>query len=377
MREPAGLDVHSAKYPNSLGFQQKIRKLFFIEKAGSILYYRIVPAYHFVGIVYKFRVIRSITMTVLESEPMSRHTTFRTGGPARWFCPVSCVSEMIEVMDFAAEKNLPLYVIGRGSNLLVSDRGIDGVVMEIADGFKKITVTQNTESEECGYIYAEAGAQLSAVAAAARDAGLAGLAFASGIPGTIGGGISMNAGAYGGEMKDCVEYVDVLHMESGTGHEPGDPGEETEGVSYRRERISGKDMRFSYRHSRCQEEKILILGAMLKLPKGDSEKIAEEMKDLNQRRREKQPLEYPSAGSTFKRPEGHFAGKLIQDAGLRGCAVGDAMVSEKHCGFVINRGNATSDDIYRLIRHIEEEVEKQFGVRLETEVRLLGDFSMS
>jgi len=328
-------------------------------------------------------------MTVLESEPMSRHTTFRTGGPARWFCPVSCVSEIIEVMDFAAEKDLPLYVIGRGSNLLVSDRGIDGVVMEIADGFKKITVTENEPDQaniadsavkyddtEYGYIYAEAGAQLSAVAIAARDAGLAGLAFASGIPGTIGGGISMNAGAYGGEMKDCVEYVDVLHMEIGTGHEQEDPGEETKSISYRRERISGKNMRFSYRHSRCQEEKILILGAMLKLPKGDSVKIAEEMKDLNQRRREKQPLEYPSAGSTFKRPEGHFAGKLIQDAGLRGYAVGDAMVSEKHCGFVINRGNATSDDIYRLIRHITEEVKNQFGVTLETEVRLLGDFSI-
>ena len=184
----------------------------------------------------------------------------------------------------------------------------------------------------------------------------------------------MNAGAYGGEMKDCVEYVDVLHMESGTGHEPGDPGEETEGVSYRRERISGKDMRFSYRHSRCQEEKILILGAMLKLPKGDSEKIAEEMKELNQRRREKQPLEYPSAGSTFKRPEGHFAGKLIMDSGLAGSCVGGAMVSPKHCGFIINNGNATATDIYELIKNVQNTVKEKFDVVLEPEVKLIGEF---
>ncbi|MBO6162154.1 MAG: UDP-N-acetylmuramate dehydrogenase [Eubacterium sp.] len=289
---------------------------------------------------------------IVENEPMSRHTTFRTGGPARWFCPVSSVSDICAVIAFAREQQKPLYVIGRGSNLLVSDLGIDGVVMEIADGFRDIRV----EGER---ITAEAGASLSAVAAKARDAGLAGMAFASGIPGTLGGGISMNAGAYGGEMKDIVETVQVLDLT--------DP-ENTIRT------LAGEELQFSYRNSRCHREPLLILGATLKLVPGDKAQIAEEMQELNRRRREKQPLEYPSAGSTFKRPEGYFAGKLIQDAGLRGYSVGDAAVSEKHCGFVINKGNATSDDIYRLIRHVEAEVKKTFGVQLETEVRLLGEF---
>ena len=289
---------------------------------------------------------------IIENEPMSRHTTFRTGGPARWFCPVSSVSDIRAVIDFAREQDKPLYVIGRGSNLLVSDKGIDGVVMEVADGFRDIRV----DGER---IIAEAGASLSAVAARARDAGLAGMAFASGIPGTLGGGISMNAGAYGGEMKDIVENVQVLDL--------SDPKNEIR-------TFSNEELHFSYRNSRCHKEPLLILGATLKLIPGNREEIAEEMRELNSRRREKQPLEYPSAGSTFKRPEGHFAGKLIQDAGLRGYSVGDAAVSEKHCGFVINKGNATSDDIYRLIRHVEEEVKRAFGVQLETEVRLLGEF---
>lgn len=289
---------------------------------------------------------------IVENEPMSRHTTFRTGGPARWFCSVSSVSDICAVIAFAREQQKPLYVIGRGSNLLVSDLGIDGVVMEIADGFRDIRV----EGER---ITAEAGASLSAVAAKARDAGLAGMAFASGIPGTLGGGISMNAGAYGGEMKDIVETVQVLDLT--------DPENTIRA-------LAGEELQFSYRNSRCHREPLLILGATLKLVPGDKAQIAEEMQELNRRRREKQPLEYPSAGSTFKRPEGYFAGKLIQDAGLRGYSVGDAAVSEKHCGFVINKGNATSDDIYRLIRHVEAEVKKTFGVQLETEVRLLGEF---
>ncbi len=288
-------------------------------------------------------------MKIMEQEPMSRHTTFRTGGPARWFCPVSSVSEIRDAITFAKDKSLPLYVIGRGSNLLVSDAGLQGVVMEIGESFREI------ETEGCR-IKARAGAGLGAVAAAARDAGLAGMEFASGIPGSLGGAVSMNAGAYGGEMKDIVEEVEVLK-----------DGEIV--------KLSGPEMHFAYRHSRCNEEAMIILGAVLKLAPGDEKEITEKMRELNLRRREKQPLEYPSAGSTFKRPEGYFAGKLIQDAGLRGFSIGGASVSEKHCGFVINKGGATSEEIYRLIRHVQDEVDRQFGVKLETEVKLLGDFA--
>ncbi|MBR6172124.1 MAG: UDP-N-acetylmuramate dehydrogenase [Eubacterium sp.] len=288
-------------------------------------------------------------MEIAEQEPMRFHTTFRTGGPARWFCPVSSVSDILDVLRFADEKKAGLFVIGKGSNLLVSDDGLSGVVMEIGDGFRKMTVDGDR-------IIAEAGASLSAVAAAARNYGLSGLEFASGIPGTLGGGISMNAGAYDGEMKDVVESVDVIRK-----------GELL--------RLNGEEMHFSYRSSRCHEEELIITGAVLHLTPGDPAEIGKKMQELNERRREKQPLKYPSAGSTFKRPEGYFAGKLIQDAGLKGYSVGDAQVSEKHAGFVINRGNASSEDIYRLIMHVVQEVEKNSGVRLEPEVRIWGSFS--
>ena len=288
-------------------------------------------------------------MEIAEQEPMRFHTTFRTGGPARWFCPVSSVSDILDVLRFADEKKAGLFVIGKGSNLLVSDDGLSGVVMEIGDGFRKMTVDGDR-------IIAEAGASLSAVAAAARNHGLSGLEFASGIPGTLGGGISMNAGAYDGEMKDVVESVDVIRK-----------GELL--------RLNGEEMHFSYRSSRCHEEELIITGAVLHLTPGDPAEIGKKMQELNERRREKQPLKYPSAGSTFKRPEGYFAGKLIQDAVLKGYSVGDAQVSEKHTGFVINRGNASSEDIYRLIMHVVQEVEKNSGVRLEPEVRIWGSFS--
>ena len=287
-------------------------------------------------------------MVVTEQEPMKLHTTFRTGGPADWFCPVSSVSGILEVLKFAEEKKAPLYVIGKGSNLLVSDEGLRGVVMEIGDGLREITV-------EGDRITAEAGAGLIAVAAAARDHGLTGLEFASGIPGTLGGGISMNAGAYGGEMKDVVERVEALRK-----------GELI--------CLTGEEMHFGYRKSRCHEEGLIITKAVLRLTPGDPDQIAAKMQELNSRRREKQPLTWPSAGSTFKRPEGYFAGQLIQEAGLKGYSVGDAQVSEKHAGFVINRGNATSEDIYCLIRHVIRTVEANAGVQLEPEVRILGNF---
>ena len=288
-------------------------------------------------------------MDFLYNEPMKLHTTFRTGGPADRYCSVSSGQELLEVLRELEEGGETPIIIGNGSNLLVSDQGLRGTVVEIGDRFREIRVEGNC-------IYAEAGAHLSAIAAAARDAGLGGLAFASGIPGTLGGAISMNAGAYGGEMKDVVLSVDVIR-------------------DGKIEQIPGEEMRFAYRHSRCQEEGLIVLGARLQLTPADPEVIRDEMQELNRRRREKQPLEFPSAGSTFKRPEGYFAGKLIQDSGLAGCRIGGAEVSEKHCGFVINRGDATSTDIYRLIRHIIRTVEEKFGVSLEPEVRILGDFS--
>ena len=288
-------------------------------------------------------------------EPMKLHTTFRTGGPARRYCSIASIDELKEVMSTAEADGDPLFIIGNGSNLLVSDRGIDGTVIEIGDRFRKIRVISGDSEAETAGIYAEAGALLSVIAVAARDAGLDGMVFASGIPGTLGGAVSMNAGAYGGEMKDIIEYVDVFRN-----------GKE--------ERIPGGDMHFGYRTSICHEEPMVVLGAKLRLIPGKKEEIAAAMQDLSQRRREKQPLEYPSAGSTFKRPEGHFAGKLIQDSGLSGYRIGGAEVSEKHCGFVINRGDATSDDIYQLIRHIIRTVEEKHQVRLEPEVRMLGKF---
>ncbi|MBR0147552.1 MAG: UDP-N-acetylmuramate dehydrogenase [Eubacterium sp.] len=288
-------------------------------------------------------------------EPMKLHTTFRTGGPARRYCSIASIDELKEVMSTAEADGDPLFIIGNGSNLLVSDRGIDGTVIEVGDRFRKIRVISGDSEAEIAGIYAEAGALLSVIAVAARDAGLDGMVFASGIPGTLGGAVSMNAGAYGGEMKDIIEYVDVFRN-----------GKE--------ERIPGADMHFGYRTSICHEEPMVVLGAKLRLIPGKKEEIAAAMQDLSQRRREKQPLEYPSAGSTFKRPEGFFAGKLIQDSGLSGYRIGGAEVSAKHCGFVINRGDATSDDIYQLIRHIIRTVEEKHQVRLEPEVRMLGEF---
>ena len=286
------------------------------------------------------------------NEPMKLHTTFRTGGPARRYCSIASIEELKDVMSTANREGDKIYIIGNGSNLLVSDRGIDGTVIEIGDRFRKIRVID--APEETG-IYAEAGALLSVIATTARDAGMDGMVFASGIPGTLGGAVSMNAGAYGGEMKDIIEYVDVLK-----------DGKE--------ERIPGSDMKFGYRTSRCHDEPLVVLGAKLRLTPGKKEEIAAAMQELSIRRREKQPLEYASAGSTFKRPEGYFAGKLIQDSGLAGYRIGGAEVSAKHCGFVINRGDATSEDIYQLIRHIIKTVDDTFHVVLEPEVRILGEF---
>ena len=285
---------------------------------------------------------------IKENEPMSLHTTFKVGGPAKKYIKPLSEEGLTNLLYKMNEEGEAYIVIGNGSNLLVSDKGIDGVVVEIGDGLSDIVITDNT-------IYAGAGARLSSVAKAAADAGLSGLEFASGIPGSVGGAVYMNAGAYGGEMKDCVKSVKVFKESS---------------VSV----IDGEKMGFSYRHSIAMEEDMIVIGATFVLSHDDKDKIFERMNDFNSRRREKQPLELPSAGSTFKRPEGYFAGKLIMDAGLSGASVGGAMVSPKHCGFVVNTGDATASDIYNLIQNVKAEVMKQFGVELEPEVKMFGEF---
>lgn len=281
-------------------------------------------------------------------EPMRRHTTFRIGGPADYFvCPDR--EQIAEVFRIAHTYKIPVTVIGNGSNLLVGDKGIRGLVVEIGSAMNQITVENN-------HIIAGAGALLSKVAAKAASEELGGMEFAAGIPGSIGGAVTMNAGAYGGEMKDILSKVTVLT----------DDGEiQTLDVS---------EMDLSYRHSCVPKNHYIVLEAEIVLERKPEAEIREQMEELRKKRVEKQPLEYPSAGSTFKRPEGYFAGKLIMDAGLRGYTVGDAQVSEKHCGFVINRKNASAAQVCQLMQEVQDKVEKQFGVRLEPEVKMLGEF---
>lgn len=281
-------------------------------------------------------------------EPMSRHITFRVGGPADYY--VRPGREQIQpVAALCREFEIPWMVKGNGSNLLVGDKGVRGLVMELGKMAEHITV-------EGTVVRAEAGALLSAVALQAARQELTGMEFASGIPGSIGGAVVMNAGAYGGEMKQILRKVTVLTPE----------GQEKE--------LSLAELDLGYRHSCIPENRYIVLEAELELQKGNGEAIRQRMAELREQRLAKQPLEYPSAGSTFKRPEGYFAGKLIQDAGLRGYQVGGAQVSEKHCGFVINRDQATAGDIRQLIRDVQDRVEARTGVRLEPEVRFTGEF---
>lgn len=287
--------------------------------------------------------------SLLVDEPLRNHTTFKVGGKADAFLSVHSVEQLKNVIEYLKKEEIPYYVIGNGSNLLVSDNGFRGVILSLGKDFAKIQI----EGER---IIAEAGALLSAVANAAMKQSLTGMEFAAGIPGSIGGATVMNAGAYDGEMKGIVEKVTVL-QESGTVKE-----------------YNCSEMDFSYRHSRILNENSIVLSVSILLKKGSETIIKEKMKDFSNRRREKQPLEYPSAGSTFKRPEGYFAGKLIMDAGLAGFSVGDAEVSAKHCGFVINKGNATAGEIATLMKEVQKRVYNQFQVELEPEVVFLGDF---
>lgn len=287
---------------------------------------------------------------VLTDEPMSKHTTFRIGGNADVFVSISNETELVELIAYLKEEQVPYYIIGNGSNLLVSDKGFNGVIIEIGSNYKDIRVRDNQ-------IIARAGALLSAVSHVALENNLAGMEFASGIPGTVGGAIIMNAGAYGGEMKQVASQIKAI-MPDGT-------------IKI----LSNEDMKFEYRNSRAKKEGFVILQVTYQLTKGEREVIDGIMRDLNMKRRDKQPLEYPSAGSTFKRPEGYFAGKLISDAGLKGFSIGGAQVSEKHAGFLINKDNATSADMYKLIMEVRDRVKESTGVELEPEVIFLGDFT--
>ncbi|MBQ6414620.1 MAG: UDP-N-acetylmuramate dehydrogenase [Butyrivibrio sp.] len=286
---------------------------------------------------------------VLENEPMSRHTTFRTGGPASLFIRPENKGQLVEVMALIKKLGTEFFVLGNGSNLLVSDKGFDGVVISLSK-------MNDIHLEGDNDIYAEAGAMNSQIAAFARDNGLKNFEFAAGIPGTIGGAMIMNAGAYGGEMKLVTRSVTVLSPE----------GEIMV--------LDNASMEFGYRSSAIKGRGYIVISVLLSLEKGDKETITKNMQELAVKRREKQPLEFPSAGSTFKRPEGYYAGKLIEDAGLRGFSVGDAAVSEKHCGFVINKGNATSAEVYELICEVKKRVYENSGVTLEPEVIMLGKF---
>ena len=297
--------------------------------------------------------------TILLDEPMKKHTTFRIGGNADMFVSPA-IEKIPEIVALAKAHNVPVTIIGNGSNLLVGDKGIRGLVLSIgkgADGIETPDLVQmSTDVADKVCMTVGAGALLSKVAAEAARNSLTGFEFAAGIPGTIGGAVVMNAGAYGGEMKDVLVSVRVLSKEG-------------EVLTLTRDELD-----LSYRHSCIPENEYVVLDAVLELKKGDASQIKAAMEDYRGRRIDKQPLEYPSAGSTFKRPEGYFAGKLIQDAGLRGYRVGGAQVSEKHCGFVVNTDNATAQDVLQLIEDVKEKVYEEFQVELEPEVKMMGEF---
>lgn len=286
---------------------------------------------------------------ILTEEPMSRHTTFRIGGEAACFIRISSEEQLRKLIPYFENVGIEYFVLGKGSNLLVGDKGYSGVILQISDACQQIEAEGNR-------LQVQAGAALSKVALFAMERGLEGLEFAAGIPGTVGGGVVMNAGAYGGEMKQVVESVRVLSSE----------GEILT--------LDNDTMEFGYRTSIIRNRNFTVLSVTFRLREGNREEIRARIEDFQKRRMEKQPLNYPSAGSTFKRPEGYFAGKLIMDAGLRGFQIGDARVSDKHCGFVVNVGKATARDVTDVIEEVQEKVRERFGVSLEREVIYLGKF---
>lgn len=285
---------------------------------------------------------------ILFNEPMKEHTSFKIGGPADVMIIPDSEGRIVEAVKFCRENNIKYFIMGNGTNLLVKDGGIRGVVIKIANGFNRIDIDGTR-------VVCQSGALLSTVANRLLKQSLTGFEFASGIPGTIGGAITMNAGAYGGEMKDIVLKVRALDQNN------------------KIVELTKDDMDFRYRGSRVVDEGLVVLAAEFQLEKGEYSKIEERMKDLTHQRTSKQPLEFPSGGSTFKRPEGYYAGKLIDDAGLRGIRYGDAQVSEKHCGFIVNTGKATFHDVYMLIQTVQKIVHDKFGVLLEPEIKIIGD----
>lgn len=293
-----------------------------------------------------------------ENEPMSLHTTFRAGGPARFYAVPYDENELAALLKLLRKDSFPYFVTGNGSNLLVSDRGFEGVVINIGkneeNAFQELSLSE--EEDEDGLIIAGAGCLMTSVGKFALRNSLTGFEPLSGIPGCVGGACIMNAGAYGGEIKDVIQKVRaILPDGSVKTYEPW-------------------EMKFRYRGSSLADDGAVITKAYFRLKKGESTEIRAAMEDFTGRRKEKQPLEFPSAGSTFKRPEGYFAGKLIEDAGLKGRRIGGASVSKKHAGFVINDQGGSAADIYHLIRLIQETVYEKYGVSLETEVKMIGEF---
>lgn len=283
------------------------------------------------------------------NEPMAAHTTFRVGGPAECMVEIEDAGQLAKLLRYMNQVECPFTVVGNGSNLLVSDKGYQGVILLIGKKMSEIRVEGNR-------IYAQAGASMAQIASAAQKSGLTGLEFASGIPGTVGGGVVMNAGAYGGELAQVVKEVHVISIE----------GEEL--------CLDNDTMEFGYRRSILRENPFVVTEIVTELQPGDPGQIKAKMDELAAKRREKQPLEYPSAGSTFKRPEGYYAGELIMKAGLRGFQIGGARVADKHCGFVVNMGNATAADVMDVICEVQSRVKECFGVNLEPEIVFLGNF---
>ncbi len=301
------------------------------------------------GIIERLIEVGISPINIITDYPMKHVTTFKAGGPAELFIEPDNIAELINIMKLLKNENIKALIIGKGSNMLVSDKGIPGVVIRIAEKISSISIAGNEVIAECGCLLSVLGKQV------AKE-GFTGIEFASGIPGTLGGGVVMNAGAYDGELKDYIKWVEVLD-------------ENLEVV-----RLTNSEMEFSYRKSLVEKKGYIAIRACFSLEREDQELIDFKMRDFADRRRKKQPLTLPSAGSTFKRPEGFFAGKLIEDAGLKGYRIGGASVSELHCGFVVNDLDGTANDIYRLIKHIEKRVFENSGVKLQLEVKLIGDF---